>query len=390
LQAVLAALPDARLVGGCVRDAIIGVTVADIDLATPSTPPVVLESLRAAGLRGVPTGLAHGTITALADGRGFEVTTLRRDISTDGRHAVVAYTDDWQQDAARRDFTFNAMSMSRTAVVQDFFGGIADLRAGRVRFVGDAAARLAEDRLRVLRFFRFQARYGAVDPDNTTRQALRDAAGDLDALSAERVWAECKRILAAPDPRAAVALMGSLGVLRAVLPEAGDAARFVRLIAAGAPADPLLRLAALLDRSAPSPAARLRLSGAEASRLVALRAGPTPPAEADDDALRRLLAEEPAALLIDRLWLADAPAALRERVAALEPPVFPLTGKDALALGLSPGPDVGAALAQVRAWWLTAGCRPDRAACLECLARGLDRPGALPLDPAGVRGPQTP
>ncbi len=165
LRSVLAALPEARLVGGSVRDAVVGREVADIDLATPRRPEAVMQALRDAGLKAVPTGIEHGTVTAVAGGRGFEVTTLRRDVATDGRHAVVAFTDDWQQDAARRDFTINAMSMTPDGAVFDYFGGREDLHAGRVRFVGDAATRIAEDYLRVLRFFRFHARYGLGAPD---------------------------------------------------------------------------------------------------------------------------------------------------------------------------------------------------------------------------------
>jgi poly(A) polymerase/tRNA nucleotidyltransferase (CCA-adding enzyme) len=369
VQAVLQALPEARLVGGCVRDAIAGAPVADIDLATPQPPEQVLAALKSAGLRGVPTGIAHGTITAVSLGRGFEVTTLRRDVRTDGRHAEVAFTDDWREDAARRDFTFNAMSLTRSGELHDYFGGRADLAAGRVRFVGNPATRLAEDRLRVLRYFRFFARYAAALPDEATRFALREAASQLYLLSAERVWAELKRILTAPDPRAAVGLMGDLGVLAQVLPEAAGLGRFERLIGAGAPPDAVLRLAALLDPSAASPAARLRFASAEAAYLDALRAGPAPRIEDDDAALRRLLAETPAPVLIGRAWLMGAPDALRERLAAIAPPMFPLRGRDALNLGLPPGAAVGEALAQVRAWWLAGGCVADRAACLAQLAR---------------------
>ena len=369
LQAVLAALPEARLVGGCVRDAVAGVPVADIDLATPRLPDQVLAALRAAGLRGVPTGIAHGTVTAVSGGRGFEVTTLRQDLrSTDGRHAEVAFSDDWQQDAARRDFTINALSMTPNGAVHDYFGGIDDLRAGRLRFVGDPATRLAEDRLRALRFFRFFARYAAALPDQPTEQALRAAVPDLALLSAERVWGELKRILAAPDPRPALALMRQLGVLQAVLPEAGEASRLDGLIDAGAPADLLLRLAALLPPGAAAPAARLRLSAAEAEHLDALRHGPAPSANDDDNALRRLLADTPADLLVGRAHLSGAPVALLARLAHLPPPSFPLAGRDALALGLAPGPALGAALARVRSWWLAGGCTADRAACLSRLA----------------------
>ena len=184
--AIFDALPHARIVGGAVRDALIGRAVADIDLATPDTPDAVAAALARSGIRCVPTGLDHGTQTAVVNGRGYEITTLRRDVETDGRHAVVAFTDDWREDAARRDFTINAMSMTRDGAVFDYFGGQADLRAGIVRFVGDAATRIAEDYLRILRFFRFFARYGGT-PDPAAVAAIRDALPGLAGLSVERV-----------------------------------------------------------------------------------------------------------------------------------------------------------------------------------------------------------
>ncbi|WP_408870062.1 CCA tRNA nucleotidyltransferase, partial [Elioraea sp.] len=243
VAAVLDALPRARLVGGAVRDAIAGLPLADIDLATPDAPEAVMAALAAGGTKVVPTGLAHGTVTAVADGRPIEITTLRRDVATDGRHAVVAFTDDWHEDAARRDFTINAMSMTRAGVVEDWFGGRGDLAAGRVRFVGDPGRRIAEDYLRALRFFRFQARYGQGEADAAALAAIGDAVPGLARLSMERVWSELKRILAAPDPTGALALMAATGVLAAVLPEATGRVALAGLVAAGAPADPLLRLA---------------------------------------------------------------------------------------------------------------------------------------------------
>src|SRR5208282_1504948 len=195
-----------------------------------------------------------------------EITTLRRDLATDGRHATVAFTDDWRQDAARRDFTINAMSMTRDGAVHDYFGGIADLHAGALRFVGDPAQRIAEDFLRVLRYFRFFARYAARPPEPEVREALRAGIAGLATLSAERVWSELRRILDAPDPAAAVALMAELGVLDAVIPEGADPAALARLIGAGAPVDPLLRVAALLTGEVAPFADRLRLSGAERQR----------------------------------------------------------------------------------------------------------------------------
>jgi len=375
LAPVLAALPRARLVGGAVRDALAGRPVADIDLATPEPPEKVAALLAAAGLRVIPTGLSHGTVTAISHHRPFEVTTLRRDVTTDGRHAEVAWTEDWREDAARRDFTINAMSLDRDGVLHDYFGGAADLAAGRVRFVGPARARIAEDYLRVLRYFRFLARYGAGAPDAEAADAIRASLGGLALLSAERVWSELKKILAAPDPVSAVQLMAALGVLDAELPEGADAARLAALCAAGAPADPLLRFAALLSGDGASVAARLRFSAAEAETLLDWRAGPLPCPGDDDAALRRLLAEAPAQTLIARSWLAAGFGAdwdgLRARLGALPRPVFGLEGRDALALGAAPGPAVGAALRAVRADWLAGGCVAPREELLARLAAAL-------------------
>ncbi len=359
LRAVLAALPEARLVGGCVRDALAGLPVADIDLATPEPPDSVMQRLCSAGLKAVPTGIAHGTVTAVALHRGFEITTLRRDVETDGRHALVAFTSDWREDAARRDFTINAMSMTPDGAVFDYFDGVADLRAKRVRFVGVAAERIAEDYLRVLRFFRFWARYGAGPPDRAATQAIAAAVAGLARLSAERVWGELRRILAADDPRGAVELMQTLGVLQAVLPEGAAPHRLAALTGCGAPPDPLLRLVALLDGDALALSDRLRLSGAERDRLIALRAAPAPPPDASDAALRRALAEAPRRVVEGRIWLAGGDAALLSRLAATATPEFTLRGRDLAAAGVPPGPAMGAMLSSLRDWWLDGGCSAD-------------------------------
>jgi poly(A) polymerase/tRNA nucleotidyltransferase (CCA-adding enzyme) len=372
LHDVLAALPKARLVGGAVRDTLLELPVADIDLATPGTPDETLTALTRAGIRAIPTGIDHGTITAVVQGRNFEITSLRRDEETDGRHARVAFTDDWHEDAARRDFTINAMSMRADGAVFDYFGGIADLRAGRVRFVGHAAIRITEDYLRILRFFRFFARYATGAPDTAAVAAIRAAIPGLGRLSAERIWSELRRILVAPDPSSAVALMAELGVLAATIPECVDVALLARLVAAGAPPDPILRLAALLTGDANTFADRLKLSSAERERLLVLRAPPPPDPGADDLALRRLLADTPPGILIGRAWLATPEAAdLRDRIAAIPRPIFPLEGRDALALGVAPGPAIGTALRAVRVWWLSGGCTADAGACRTELARLL-------------------
>lgn len=364
LAAVWGALLGARVVGGAVRDAIAGRPVTDIDLATPQPPDTVLAALAAAGLRGVPTGLPHGTVTAIADGRPFEVTTLRRDIATDGRHATVAFTDDWLADAARRDFTINAMSVDRAGRLHDPFGGRADLAAGQVRFVGDARARIAEDYLRALRFFRFHARYGLGAPDAETLVAVAEAVPGLARLSPERVWSELKRILAADRPTAALAAMRDTGLLGAVLPEA------VQVRVDHLPPDPLLRLAALLDGQTldiETLAGRLRLSGAERDHLVALL-GPAPAEDANEAELRRALADAPAETLDARIRLAQGTEALRRRLAAIEAPVFPLQGRDLVAAGVPAGPAVGGLLRILRASWRQGGCVAGRDALLAELA----------------------
>jgi poly(A) polymerase/tRNA nucleotidyltransferase (CCA-adding enzyme) len=359
LRRVLAALPEARVVGGAVRDALAGRAVADVDVATPRRPEEVMAALRAAGLKAAPTGIDHGTVTAIADHRGFEVTTLRRDIATDGRHATVAFTDDWRADAARRDFTINAMSVTPDGELYDYFGGVGDLRGGRVRFVGEAQRRIAEDYLRILRYFRFWGRYGTGAPDTEAVAAIAAGVPGLGRLSAERVWSELKRILLAPDPRAAVALMAELGVLAAVLPEGASPARLAGLVARGAPAEPVLRLAALLDGDAAALAERLRLSGEERERLAALRAAPALPRGADDAALRRALAETPRGVLEGRIWLTHGDGGLLTRLAATPAPEFPIRGRDLAAAGVPSGPQMGALLAELRAWWLAGGCVGD-------------------------------
>ncbi|MBU6419797.1 MAG: CCA tRNA nucleotidyltransferase [Proteobacteria bacterium] len=366
MEKVWAALPEARMVGGAVRDMLAGRAVADVDFASPLTPQEVMARAKALGLKAVATGAEHGTVTLVAAGRGFEVTTLRRDVETDGRHAVVAFTDDWREDAARRDFTINAMSCTQGGEVFDYFGGRADLAAGIVRFVGDAADRIAEDYLRVLRFFRFFARYGQRGPDEGAVAAIAAGRNGLRQLSVERVWSEVKKILAAPAPLAAVELMRATGVLEIVLPGA-DVARLAALLERGAPVDPLLRVAALTDEDL---ALRLRLSSAEAALLAAWRGPFGLKPEDDDAALRRALADEAHDVLIGRAWLWGGDgagwAALRARLAKMERPVFPLQGRDLAALGVKPGPEMGEMLAEVRRWWMEGGCVAGKE---ECLAR---------------------
>ena len=345
LSAVLAAIPRARLVGGCVRDALAGVEVHDIDLATPDAPDEVVRLLKRAKIRAIPTGIAHGTVTALADGESIEITTLRRDVETDGRHATVAFTDNWREDAARRDFTINAMSMTPDGAVYDYFEGAADLREGVVRFVGEPVLRIREDYLRILRYFRFFARYNPAQADQAATSAIAAERAGLHQLSVERVWSEIGRILAAASPDRALGLMQRLGVLAELLPEALLVS--VDLL----PPDPVLRLAALL----PSGLAPLNLSGAEAERLVAL-ALPALQDDASDDDLRRALADTAPDILIGRAWIAGRSARLRARIAAMPAAVFPVQGRDLAACGMKPGPQMGQILRDLRAAWLQSGC----------------------------------
>jgi len=379
-QRIFAALPDSRAVGGSVRDSMAGLAVRDLDMAAPFPPEEIARRLDAAGFKVFETGLAHGTVTAVLGGVPIEVTSLRRDVTTDGRHAEVEWTTDWREDARRRDFTINAMSMGADGVLHDYFSGEADLAARRVRFVGDADQRLREDYLRALRFFRFHARYGAGEPDPVAVRAIRAAVPGLARLSAERVWSELKRLMEAEDPRAALRLMRETGVLPAVLPEAGDPARLDAALARGV-ADVLLRIAILVPVGVDITAlgSRLKLSGDEASRLRALHAiGDAPgPEERDPDVLRRFRAaarlRSEAALPAEILLVAAAErpgsdyGPLLEHLEPGPGPAFPLQGRDVLALGLPAGPRIGRLLGQVREWWLAEGASADHAACLERL-----------------------
>jgi poly(A) polymerase/tRNA nucleotidyltransferase (CCA-adding enzyme) len=372
---VLDALPGSRAVGGAVRDALAGLPVADVDVAAPFPPEEIMARLLAAGCKVFETGLAHGTVTAVWDHQPIEVTALRRDVLTDGRHAEVAWTTDWREDAARRDFTMNAMSLGADGVLHDYFGGRDDLARGRVRFVGDPATRLAEDYLRLLRFFRFQARYGKGAPDAAALHAIHEAIPGLARLSVERIWMEIKRILMVAEPAPTLALMAELGVLPAILPEiaAPDINCLARLVALGAPAEPLLRLAAL-GGAAPGLAARLKLSSAEARALRFLQEAAIPNAEIDAAGFRRWRARHDAVALDIQeaaLWLADAKggavplrAALRATLHAETAPVFTLQGRDLLVEGAAPGPALGALLAKLEDFWIAGGCVADHAACL--------------------------
>lgn len=389
-----------RLVGGCVRDAVRGISPAsdrpDIDLATPDRPDRVMAAAADVGLKAVPTGLAHGTVTVVAGDCVLEITTLREDVETDGRHARVRFTDRWDADARRRDFTMNALYADADGRVFDPLGtGLDDARAGRVRFIGDPAARIAEDRLRVYRYFRFRAQIGTVeDADPAAVAAIRASVGELHRLAIERVWREVSRLLAAPDPMPAVRGMLAAGVASVALSDVGPATpgRLASLVARlpDRP-DPVLRLAAFVSADPDALADRFRLSNAQRAALQTIAAGMAalttqagPPTEATVRALAARLGRPVGDAVA--LAFADAPIAGGDDPAVVlwrnavaigdEPPRrFPLTGRDALALGMPAGPSVGAALNAVEEWWLSQGTAPDADACRSRLAALAARDG---------------
>ncbi|MDF2603378.1 CCA tRNA nucleotidyltransferase [Sphingomonas sp.] len=351
VAALDAAGGNARFVGGAVRDTLLGLPVSDIDVATRFAPQDVITRLERAGIKAVPTGLAHGTITAVSSGTVVEVTTLRRDLTTDGRHATVAFTGDWQEDAARRDFTMNALFADPVdGIVFDWFGGLEDLREGRVRFIGDPYRRIAEDHLRILRFFRFHARFGRVI-DEDGLDACTARANDLMALSRERIAAELLKLLVAPRAVPVVALMVERGIFRPVLPEIEDTAALAALAereaAAGIPPDPIRRLAALIaPAAAEGVGARLRLSNADRKRLE-IAVGPV-----GGEGPRPLAYRIGCTGAIDRLLLAGAPV---DALTGWTPPRLPVSGGSLVARGIAKGPDVARALRQIEEQWIAEG-----------------------------------
>jgi poly(A) polymerase len=383
----------ARFVGGVVRDALLNRPIGDIDIATTLTPDEVTAALEAAKIKAVPTGVDHGTVTAVADGLPFEITTLRRDVATDGRRAVVAFTTDWAEDAQRRDFTLNAVYAERDGSLHDPTGrGIADARAGRIVFVGDAATRIVEDSLRILRFFRFLAWYGKGEPDAAAVAACHAGAGLMANLAAERVSKEVIKLVGADDPRPAVRLMAGSGALAVVLPFAKDLATFEALVAIEGDMlfvnDPVLRLAALVpdDQIAAGQAAeRLRLSNHDRDRLVAAM-GKTPRITSwmSPRETRRAVYRLGARTFADRVklaWARSTRSATTHQWRGLlalgeswTPPVFPLTGQDVLNSGVPKGPLVGEVLREVEDWWIDHDFIDDKFSAIEKLkavAQGL-------------------
>jgi poly(A) polymerase len=372
---------EARIVGGAVRDAILGLPIRDIDFAVTEAPEQVMQLARAARIRAVPTGIKHGTVTLVVNHRGFEVTTLRSDLETDGRHARVAFTKDWDIDARRRDFTMNALYCDAGGQLYDPVGGLDDLRARRVRFIGEPQARIAEDYLRVLRFFRFFAQYGRGEIDAPGLQAVAQNRAGLRKLSAERIRAELIRLLGAPRAVEAAWLMSEAGVFTGVdlgraLPENLEQLEAMEGVLKIEP-DPVRRIWALLgggsspDSRAESLAGRLRLTSAERSRLqmMATPRGLYPSlSQTERRAALYALGHEDYRDHVLLNWMMSGDGAddenwkiLFELSECWSPPDFPVKGADVVARGVPKGPKVGAILRDLERWWIGAGFPEERA-----------------------------
>jgi poly(A) polymerase len=376
----------AWFVGGCVRDSLLAPDLddvkLDIDITTDLLPQRVMEACGRDGMKAVPTGIAHGTVTVVAGGRPFEVTTLRRDVATDGRHAKVAFGTEIAEDAQRRDFTINALYALPDGRILDPLGGLADLAASRVRFIGDPDRRIIEDHLRILRFFRFHARFGTGDPDHDGLAACIRHREKLKILSFERIAQELLKLLQAPRPVPCLAIMKSSGILHAIGLDAAMPERLEELLRLDVEADPVLRLAALFRQDDPVPGAgtdlavSLKLATAVRDRLEAMLGQPLPPVDEHGAHLRRRWYLEGVPSWRDRFLLAaarhsvemSAVKAVLAEAEQWEKPSFPIGGKDVLALGVRPGPEVRQRLQTALEWWLDQDMRPDRESCLAFLA----------------------
>jgi poly(A) polymerase len=381
---VFAALGEARFVGGAVRNALLGASVTDIDIAVPMPPTEVVLRLVAKDIKVVETGMDHGTVTAIVGHHAFEITSLRRDVETDGRRARVVFTDDWAEDAARRDFTINAMYASADGEIFDYATGVEDLIAGRVRFVGDPRTRIAEDYLRVLRLFRFHAWYGKGDIDPEGLRAAAEARAMLKTLSAERVAKELLRLLEAVNPAPVLRMMAATGILSELLPGALQLPRLERMVEIDADElprrDAVRRLAALLPDAATARAAAnaLKLSNANRARLEQAMEGDAITAPLAARSARILLYRLGPACFRDKVWLAwaDAPRRgnaiqwrmLLDMADNYRRPHFPLTGLDVMQAGVPEGPEVGRVLGKLEDWWVEGDFAADEGALREKLA----------------------
>ena len=382
----------ARFVGGAVRNALLGQPVVDVDIATPLPPVEVIDRLKQSGLNAIPTGIDHGTVTAVSSGKPFEVTTLRRDVSTDGRRATVAFTTEWSEDAARRDFTINALYASEDGQVFDYFGGLDDLKARRVRFVGDARTRIREDYLRILRLFRFHAWYGKGELDADAFAAAAAEKAGLKLLSGERVQKELLRLLEAKSPVAALRAMLNVSILSEILPPDLQIDRVARLVdietANRRKPDDLLRLAALLPDDAKIArrlAQSLKFSNADKDRLIeAVEPDSRVSASLSLREARQLLYRLGRQCFLDQMLLrwSEAPREsqdgnwrkLLRLVESWKKPELPIDGRDVMAKGIDEGPKIGTTLRALEEEWIEADFVPDRRALLKRLKETINQP----------------
>jgi len=386
-KAVMEALGQgaARFVGGCVRNTILSEPVDDVDIATVLTPEEVIAHLEMAGLKAVATGIEHGTVTAISGGKPYEITTLRKDVKTDGRHAKVSFTADWEEDAGRRDFTMNALYAERDGTLHDPVGGYDDAQAGYVRFIGEPQARIKEDFLRILRFFRFNAWYGMGDYDEVGLQACAANKDGLKKLSGERVQKEVLKLLGAADPMPALRAMAAAGILVEVLPEAANFERFAKLAEIEShqlfTSDPVMRLGALVSGQVPeinALADRLKLSNDMRDRLIRMHTDETRLVSyLSIREVRKALYWMGTETFKDRVmlhWAVDPKLnnavqwrALLAMADSWERPSFPLTGEEVMAAGVPEGPHVGRIMREVEEWWVDVDFLDDRLSLVERL-----------------------
>jgi poly(A) polymerase len=372
---------ETRIAGGAVRDALIGRLAKEVDFATTALPDEIVRRAAAAGLKSVPTGIEHGTVTVLVDGRPFELTTLRRDVETDGRHARVAFGRDWAEDARRRDFTINGLFLDSAGTVHDFVGGGKDIAARSVRFIGDARTRIREDYLRILRFFRFTAGYGGGAPDPEALSAAITERGGLDHLSRERIRAEVLKFLMAPRAAEIAKVMADAGLFGPVLGGVARPRRLKRMIEIAPESDAVLRLGALalfIEENAERLDERLRLSKDETARLRNMAARPVLTSTASDGEKKELLYRLGAAAYRERVLFAAAGeeadmSGVLAFAGAWTPPKYPIAASDLIARGVDKGPRLGALLRRIEEDWIHAGFPPDKAVIDRLVVEALNR-----------------
>lgn len=375
-EAVLEALTvgggSARFVGGCVRDSLLGVETEDIDIATDLLPESVVTHLERAGITAIPTGIDHGTVTAVIGKKHFEITTLRVDTKSHGRHADVAFTDDWEQDAKRRDFTFNALYLDPAGKLVDPVGGLVDLTAGYVRFIGSAKERIREDRLRVLRYFRFYARFGADNPDEEALKACMNSANELGNLSAERVRKELLLLLAAENPYPALLLMSKAGVLEALVGPV-EPPKLKLLLSLNIESDAVQRFTVLLNGNQELlqvVADKLRFSNKQKERISVMCGGYVKAdmsRRAREVALYQLGPQgfiDQTLMLWVHLGLQHDLTAYLEDAHRWTAPIFPVSGGELLAHGMEEGEALGRLLKRMEARWIDSGFKLSKSALI--------------------------